>query len=403
MISPQQNQKLMHAESELSAPPVPFFTQAGTFERCWPGISRHLDELFDRGKFSHGRQVAELEQALMAWTGARHVIAVNSGTDALVLLLRACDIGPGDEVIVPAFSFVASASSVALAGATPVFADIDPETYALDPGSAEAAVTPRSAAVMPVHLFSQLAAMGALRKVADRHGLTLVEDSAESIGMRWDGVHGGLLGRGGVLSFFPTKTLGALGDAGAVLTDDPEVAEKVSTLRHHGRMGRTVDHIAGISNLSGASGTNSKMDDIQACVLLGKLPHLDAMIARRAELARAYTERLSGIPGVLRVPGPVAREVPTDPVFYVYVIEAERRDALVDHLTRAGIGTEVYYPTPLHLQPCFAELGYRPGDFPHAEQACARTVALPFHPDLGEDEVDRVCEAIRLFYTGSAS
>ncbi|WP_055523817.1 DegT/DnrJ/EryC1/StrS family aminotransferase [Streptomyces graminilatus] len=401
MISPTRSTD-RNKEPETEHP-VPFFTQAGTFSDCWPDISRHLGEMFDRGKYSHGRQVAELEKALAEYTGARHVVAVNSGTDALVLLLRACGVGPGDEVVVPAFSFVASASSVALARATPVFADIDPQTYSLDPASVAAAITPRTRAIMPVHLFCQLADMGALGALAERHGLRVVEDSAEAIGMRRAGVHAGLLGDGGVLSFFPTKTLGALGDAGAVLTDDPEVAERVAILRHHGRMGRTVDHIAGISNLSGASGTNSKMDDIQASVLLGKLPRLDAAIARRAELAAAYTEALSGVPGILRLPTVAVRDVPADPVFYVYVIEAERRDALVEHLTREGIGTEVYYPTPLHLQPCFAELGYRRGDFPHAEAACERTLALPFHPDLGLDDVHRVCEAVRRFCTGAAS
>ncbi|MEV6670581.1 DegT/DnrJ/EryC1/StrS family aminotransferase [Streptomyces sp. NPDC051162] len=391
------------ASGSAAARPVPFFTQADTFARCWPDISRHVGEVFDRGKFSHGRQVAELEQALAAYTGARHVVAVNSGTDALVLLLRGCGIGPGDEVIVPAFSFFASASSVALARARPVFADIDPVSYSLDPAAAEAAVTPRTRAVLPVHLFWQLADMAGLGALARRHGLRVVEDSAEAIGMRWNGVHAGLLGDGGVLSFFPTKTLGALGDAGAVLTDDPELAERVASLRHHGRTGLTVDHFAGISNLAGASGTNSKMDDIQAAVLLGKLPRLDGAIARRAELARAYTERLRGVPGVLRLPAVVRREAVAEPVFYVYVIEVERRDELVTHLAHEGVGTEVYYPTPLHLQPAFAGLGHRPGDFPHAEAACAHTVALPFHPDLSLTDVDRVCDAVSRFYGGNAS
>ncbi|WP_157868991.1 aminotransferase class I/II-fold pyridoxal phosphate-dependent enzyme [Streptomyces atriruber] len=401
MISPARNVD-RNVEREIGGP-VPFFTQADTFSDCWPDISRHLNEMFDRGKYSHGQQVAALEKALAEYTGARHVVAVNSGTDALVLLLRACGVVPGDEVVVPAFSFAATATSVALARATPVFADIEPESYSLDPRSVEAVITPRTKAIMPVHLFWQLADMGALGSLAERHGVQVVEDSAEAIGMRRDGVHAGLLGDAGVLSFFPTKTLGALGDAGAVLTDDPDIAERVAILRHHGRMGRTVDHIAGISNLSGASGTNSKMDDIQASVLLGKLPRLDAAIDRRTELAAVYTELLSDMPGVLRVPTVVDRGVSADPVFYVYVIEVERRDALVEHLTREGIGTEVFYPIPLHLQPCFAELGHRRGDFPNAEAACERTVALPFHPDLALDDMHRVCDAIRRFYTGAAS
>jgi dTDP-4-amino-4,6-dideoxygalactose transaminase len=229
----------------------------------------------------------------------------------------------------------------------------------------------------------------------------VLEDSAEAIGMRWDGVHAGLLGRGGVLSFFPAKTLGAIGDAGMILTDDAGVAERAGILRHHGRMGKTIDHIAGISNLSGASGTNSKMDDIQAAVLLAKLERLDADIARRAELARVYDERLRDVPGVLRTPVVVERDAVTNPVFYVYLIEVEDRDALAAHLAEHGVGTETYYPTPLHLQPCFAALGHRRGDFPNAEAACARTIALPFHPDLVPADVDRVCALIRGFYSGS--
>jgi len=381
----------------VKADEVPFFTQARAFEELWPLIARHVGEVMDRGKYSHGRKVAEFEKALAAYTGARHVIGVNNGTDALTLLLRAAQVQPGAEVIVPAFTFVASASAVTLARGRPVFADIERETYCIDPESAAHAVTSQTRAIMPVHLFCQLAAMNRIRDLADAHGLTIVEDSAEAIGMRWDGVHAGLLGAAGVISFFPTKTLGAVGDAGAILTDDPEIAERAGILRHHGRMGKTIDHIAGISNLSGTSGTNSKMDDIQAAVLLAKLSRLDADIAERARLAAAYTERLRDMPGVLRLPAVVTRAVPTDPVYYVYLIEVERRDELAAHLTEAGVGTEIYYPRPLHLQPCFADLGYREGDFPNAEAACERALALPFYPGLALTQVDRVCDAIHSF------
>ncbi|MHC0430242.1 DegT/DnrJ/EryC1/StrS family aminotransferase [Streptomyces sp. O3] len=380
---------------------VPFFSQAAAFEELWPRIAAHTEDVLERGKYSHGRKVLELERAIARYTGARHAIAVNNGTDALVILLRAAGIERGDEVVVPAFTFAATATSVALAGGRPVFADIDPVTYAMDPRSLDRVITERTKAVMPAHLFTQLADMGAINEVARARGLTVLEDSAESIGMRWNGAHAGLLSSGGVLSFFPTKTLGAIGDAGMVLTDDDEVAERAGILRHHGRMGKTIDHIAGISNLSGASGTNSKMDDLQAAVLMAKLERLDADIARRAELAAAYTERLRDLPGVLRLPTVVERPVPTDPVFYVYEIEVERRDALVEHLTERGIGTETYYPIPLHLQPCFAELGHREGDFPVAEEVCARAVALPFYPDLTEAQVDQVATALRDFYDGS--
>lgn len=379
---------------------VPFFTQARTFADLWPDIRSGLTDVIDNGKYSHGRQVGRFEEALARWTGARYAVGVNSGTDALVLLLRACGLRPGDEVIVPAFTFVASASSVVLAGGRPVFADIDPVSYAMDPESAAAAVTPRTRMLMPVHLFCQLADMRGLLDVARRHRLTVVEDSAEAIGMRWGGVHAGLLGAGGVLSFFPTKTLGAIGDAGAVLTDDAQLAHTVGALRHHGRYGRTLAHFPGINNETAVNGVNSKMDDIQAAVLLAKLSRLDEDIARRALLAAAYTERLAGAPGVLRLPTVVPRAVRTQPVFYVYLIEAERRDELARHLAQHGVGTETYYPTPLHLQECFAGLGHRRGDFPNAERACERTLALPLYPDMSTDDVDRVCDLIRAFPAG---
>lgn len=377
---------------------VPFFDQTRSFHHQWPGLSRHLDELGRQGKWSHGAKVAELERALCEWTGARYAIAVNSGTDALVLLLRACGLRPGDEVLVPAYSFIASASSVVLAGGIPRFVDIDPQTYTVDPDALEAACTSATRMVMPVHLFCQLADMAGVRAVAERQRLTVIEDSAEAIGMRWGGVHAGLLGAGGVLSFFPTKTLGALGDAGAILTDDPVVARTADALRHHGRFGSTLDNFPGISTETGISGMNSKMDDIQACVLLTRLPGLRDDIARRAQLAAAYTERLTGCPGVLRLPIVVPRSVRTAPVQYVYLIEVERRDELAAHLAAARIGTETYYPIPLHLQPCFGDLGYSRGDFPHAERASAHALALPLYPDLTLEGVDRVCDAIAAFY-----
>ncbi|WP_018685767.1 DegT/DnrJ/EryC1/StrS family aminotransferase [Actinokineospora enzanensis] len=392
------------AVADPAAPPgpaVPFFTQAAGFTARWPAIAANIGAVVDRGKYSHGPLVARFEQALADYLGAAHVVGVNSGTDALVLLLRAAGLEPGDEVVVPAFSFIATASAVVLAGGRPVFADVDPVTYALDPATAE--VTAATRMVMPVHLFCQLADMSAVTGFAQRHALTVVEDSAEAIGMRWDGLHAGLSGAGGVLSFFPTKTLGALGDAGAVVTDDERIAETAAALRHHGRFGHTLDHFPGINTETAIAGVNSKMDDIQAAILLAKLDGLDADIARRATLAAAYTERLRGCPGVRRLPTIVERDVDTTPVFYVYVVEVDHRDALATYLAAHGIGTETYYPVPLHLQPCFSHLGHRRGDFSVAEAACTRTLALPLYPDLTEAQVDRVCSVIRAFYGGSGS
>lgn len=381
---------------------VPFFTQAATFEALWPLIHSHLKEVMDRGKYSHGRKVAALEAALAEWTGAAHVVGVNSGTDALVLLLRACGLRPGDEVVVPAFSFIASASSVVLARGRPVFTDIDPVTYGIDPKSVSDVVTERTRMVMPVHLFCQMADMHGVLKTARGHRLNIVEDSAEALGMRWDGVHAGLLGSGGVLSFFPSKTLGAVGDAGAIITSDPQVAETARALRHHGRFGPTVDDFRRISTSTSVAGVNSKMDDIQAAVLTAKLTRLGEDIARRAELANAYTERLRDVPGVVRLPTIVSRDVETNPVFYVYLIEVEHRDELAAFLADRGVETETYYPTPLHLQPCFADLGYARGDFPRAESACDRTLALPLYPDLSLNDLERVCELIASFFTGAS-
>jgi UDP-2-acetamido-2-deoxy-ribo-hexuluronate aminotransferase len=384
-------------------PRVPFFSQSASFERVWPEIQRHLSEVVERGKYSHGHKVADFESALADFTGARHAIAVNSATDALILLLRAAGLRPGDEVVVPAMSFVASASSVVLAGGRPVFADIDPVSYALDPASAAAAVTPRTRFVMPVHLFWQMAEMDALTEMAAEKGLTIVEDSAEAIGMRWNGKHAGLLGAGGVLSFFPAKTLGALGDAGAVLTDDDEIAETVAALRHHGRFGPTVGDFRRISTETTVSGVNSKMDDIQAAVLLAKLGRLGTDIARRAEIAARYTERLAHVPVIRRLPAVVPREATTNPVHYVYLVEVDHRDELARFLARHGIGTETYYPIPLHRQPAFAEFGCSVRGFPHAEAACRYALALPLHADLTDDQIDYVCETIEAFAGGGAA
>jgi dTDP-4-amino-4,6-dideoxygalactose transaminase len=312
--------------------------------------------------------------------------------------LRAAGIKPGDEVIVPCFTFFASASSIALVGARPVFVDIDPVTYSLDPDAVRAAITNKTRAIMPVHLFTQMADMTALRQISNQTGIPLIEDSAEAIGMWFDGLHAGLFGAGGVLSFFPTKTLGALGDAGMILTQDQAIAEKCRIMRDHGRTTVVVDKVLIASDEASISGTNSKMDEIQAAILLTRLERIDQDIARRAHLARLYDDRLAHLAPRVTTPKIARREVVANPVYYVYLIEADRKDELAAYLKANGIGTEAYYPIPLHLQPCFKYLGYRQGDFPNAERACKRTLGLPFYPDLSDSDIQYVCETIGKFY-----
>jgi UDP-2-acetamido-2-deoxy-ribo-hexuluronate aminotransferase len=369
---------------------VPFFSCARAFERQWPRLKERLHEVVANERYNQGVMVEQLENEIQAYTSARYAIAVGNGTDALALLLKAAGIGPGDEVIVPCFTFVASATSIVHAGATPVFVDIDPITYTLDVEQVSARITERTRAIMPVHLFAQMADMALLQEIAQKANLQIIEDSAEAIGMRYAETHAGLLGTGGVLSFFPTKTLGALGDAGMVLTNDPQIAERVTVLRSP----VFDDEIYG-----GAS----RMDEIQAAVLLTRLAELDLDIAKRAKLALHYDVRLAELYPQVRTPAIVKRPANTTAVYYVYVIETERKKELISYLAAYGVGTEEYYPMPLHRQACFAHLEHRSGDFPNAESACLRTVALPLYPDMTEDDVDYVCDVITSFHKGTRS
>jgi dTDP-4-amino-4,6-dideoxygalactose transaminase len=373
---------MTNAGTQAQTRSVPFFSCIRSFEQQWPSLEPLLQDIVARGRYCQDVVVDRFESAMRQYTSARFTIAVGNGTDALVLLLRAAGIGPGDEVIVPCFTFVASASSIALAGAKPVFVDIDPQTYTIDTEQIKSRMTPRTRDIMPVHLFSQMADMTPLLELAQRTGTMILEDSAEAIGMRWNGKHAGLLGLGGVLSFFPTKTLGAVGDAGLVLTDDPEIAERVNALR-------------GIETNAFFGG--SRMDEIQAAVLLTRLADLDRDIESRARLARIYDERLAYLYPRVTTPTIATRSAETNPVHYVYVIESEDKPGLASHLAANRIETENYYPKPLHLQDCFAYLGHKAGDFPNAERACTRTVALPLYPDMTEEDAHYVCDLIGSF------
>ncbi len=343
----------------------------------------------ERQAFIMGDEVAALEEAIAGLSHVRHAIACASGTDALLLPLRTLGLLPGDEVIVPSFTFFATAGAVHNAGGTPVFADIDPDTFNLDPDAVAAAVSPRTKAIVAVDLYGQMAPIERLLEIARRHGLALVEDGAQAIGARRriDGEWRmcGELATVGTLSFFPSKNLGGWGDGGMMLTQDEALAARLARLRLHG--GAKQYHHDEV-------GYNSRLDTIQAAVLLVKLRHLAAWSSARRAAATRYDELLAPI-GAVRTP---VVDPANEHIFHQYTIRAERRDALVEHLRGRGIGCAVYYPTGLHLQPCFSHLGYVHGSLPRTERAMAEVVSLPVYPELSEAQQAVVAGAIRDFY-----
>ncbi len=347
-----------------------------------------LMEVVESQQFILGEPVRALEEAVARLSGAAHAVACASGTDALLLSFKTLDLAVGDEVITTPFTFFATAGAIHNAGGRPVFVDIDPATFNIDAAQAARAVTPRTRAIVPVHLFGQMAPMDELMALADRHGLAVIEDAAQAVGARrrmagaWRTA--GTVGTTGALSFFPSKNLGAWGDGGMILTHDGALAERLRRLRTHG--GAKQYHHDEI-------GTNSRLDALQAAVLIAKVPHLAAWNAARRAHAAAYTEALHGIEGI--VPPPV--DPANEHVYHQYTIRAARRDALKEHLAVCGIGCAVYYPIPLHLQPCFAGLGYGPNRFPEAERASGEVLSLPIYPELTAHQRARVVDAIREF------
>jgi dTDP-4-amino-4,6-dideoxygalactose transaminase len=342
--------------------------------------------VIERQQFIMGEEVARLEEAVAQLSGTRFGIACASGTDALLLSLKALNFGPHDEVITTPFTFFATAGAIWNAGARPVFVDIEPGTFNLSPAAVQAAITPRTRAIVPVHLFGQMAPMEDLAALAERHGLAVIEDAAQAIGARrqvdgrWRAA--GELGTVGAFSFFPTKNLGGWGDGGMIVTQDSALASRLRKLRTHG--GAKLYHHEEV-------GTNSRLDTLQAAVLLAKLPHLSAWSAARRAHAECYTAAFRGLRGVM---SPVV-DPANEHIFHQYTIRTPRRDALRKRLTERGIGCAVYYPTPLHLQPCFQVLGYKTGAFPEAERAAAEVLSLPVYPELSKTARDRVIETVR--------
>jgi dTDP-4-amino-4,6-dideoxygalactose transaminase len=362
----------------VSPQPVPLIDLTKQYEPMSLEIMDVVGQMFASQKFVLGEEVELLEQEIARYCDARHAIGCASGTDALILALMALDIGPGDEVITSPFTFFATASSIHRVGATPVFVDIKPETFNLNPDHVEAAITPRTRAIMPVHLFGQCAEMDPLWRIAVRHGLSIIEDAAQAIGAGYRGRNAGVLGTIGCFSFFPTKNLGGAGDGGMITTDDPELAARLRRLRVHGDVGG-YEHVE--------VGLNSRLDALQAAVLRIKLRSLDAWTHGRQTNADNY-ERLFaefGLDGSLKRPEvfPDRRHVFNQ---YTIRIEQGQRDAIAQFLRQRQVGCGVYYPKPLHLQTCFASLGYREGELPVSEQACREVLSLPIGAELTETQ-----------------
>jgi dTDP-4-amino-4,6-dideoxygalactose transaminase len=378
---------------------VPLLDLRAQYETIRHDAERAVAQVFADQQFVLGPTVERFEAEMRAYTGTRHAIGVASGSDALLLALMALEIGPEDAVVTTPFTFFATAGSITRTGAHLVFADIDPETFNLAPAAVAAALaeTARSArltVLMPVHLYGRVAPMAALSRIAAEHGATIVEDAAQAVGARGRTGEGatvrmaGTFGLFGALSFFPSKNLGAAGDAGMVLCADDRMAERVRMLRTHGGVQRYVHERVGV---------NSRLDALQAALLSVKLPHLERWNAARRERAAAYSRRFreAGLePRWIRLPQDAGEEH----VFHQYVLRADRRDELRAALGEAGVETQVYYPIPLHRQPCFAPLGFRAGQFPEAERASRECLALPIYPELTDEQLDHVVETVTAFY-----
>jgi dTDP-4-amino-4,6-dideoxygalactose transaminase len=376
----------MEASVKPDAPSVPLCDIPLQYRFLKDEIDAAVLRVLESGQVVLGPEVAVFEKESAAYCGAAHAVGCGSGTDALVLALHALGIGPGDEVIVPPFTFFATVSSVCRVGATPVFADIDPVTFNIDPAEIRAKVTPKTRAIVPVHLFGQCCDMDAIRKVAEDHGLYVVEDAAQSFGSEYKGVRCGTLGHVSAFSFYPTKNLGSLGDAGLVTTDDPDLAKRLRALRVHG---------SEVKYYHTMIGYNMRLDAVHAAILRVKLPHVPDWLTAREAAAKRYdalVERYQ-LHGFVQRPtaDPDGRHTFNQ---YVVRVPAGHRDALVKYLKESGVGVEVYYPLCLHQQECFKFLGHRAGDFPRSEAAAREVLALPMFPEITAEQQDRAVATV---------
>ncbi len=372
---------------QTTTAPIPLFNLALQHKALQKELSAAVMKVLESGKFVLGPETSAFEEEFSKSIGTRHCIACASGAGALQIALGACGVGPGDEVITTPMTFIATTSSITLAGAKFVLADIDPETACLDPQKAGEKITSKTKAVLPVHIYGYPARMKEFMDLASKHSIKIVEDCAQSHLAQYEGRVTGSIGHAGAFSFYPSKNLGACGDAGAVTTNDDETAKKCRQLRHNGRnLDKGYEHVM--------EGSTLRMDDIQAAILRVKLKYLKTWTDNRRQIAKLYDAGLKELP-VKLPPSPPAGSSQS---FYVYTIKASRRDALAAHLKSAGIGSGVYYPVPIYRQPVYSELGYKPGDFPVTEKLVSEVLSLPMFPEMTQAQVARVCGEIREFY-----
>jgi len=376
----------MTAQSQASSLPtaVPQLDLAAQYASIGAEIRAAVENVLASQQFILGREGAALESELAQLCGVAHGVGVASGTDALILALRACGVQPGDEVLLPPFTFVATGSAVSALGAKPVFVDIRPDTYNLDPEQLKRSITPRTRAVVVVHLYGLAADMDPILAFVRAHNLPVIEDNAQAIGASYKGRPAGSFGDAACISFYPTKNLGACGDAGMIVTNSTELAARLRTLRNHGQATKYV---------SNEPGWNSRLDEMQAAILRVKLRHLPEWQRARQAHAAEYTQLFAQIPGVMPPHAPEGY----DHVYHQYTIRVEYRDALQKFLSDRKIGNTIYYPVPLHLQPIYAALKHKPGDFPHAERAAQEVLSLPMYPELRPEQIATVTGAIAEF------
>jgi dTDP-4-amino-4,6-dideoxygalactose transaminase len=365
---------------------VPFVDLNAQYRSLQPDLEAALRRVFNHAAFILGQEVASFEAEFAAYLGIPYAVGVSSGLDALRLVLLGLGIGPNDQVILPVNTYIATALAVSATGASPVLVDVDEERFGIDIQAFERAITPRTRAVIPVHLYGEPCDMEGVLEIAKRHGLFVVEDACQAHGAHWRGRPCGTLGDAGCFSFYPSKNLGAAGDGGMVVTHKPELAENVRLLRDYGQ-GRKYHHVI--------KGWSARLDAVQAALLRVKLPHLDAWNKCRAKHSALYGTLLANVEGIQPPPSLPA----PDHIYHLYVIRVKRREALIEHLKRRRIQTGIHYPVPIHLQPAYADLSYQKGNFPTAERLAEEILSLPMYPELKEEQIELVATTVRDFYT----